>query len=519
MYGANGAVATSQPLAAQAGLAILRDGGNAVDAAIAAAAALTVVEPTSNGIGSDAFALVWDGSKLHGLNASGGAPASMTAERMREAGHQAMPTRGWDAVTVPGCVDAWQMLTERFGSNGLDANLAPAVALARDGFPLSPVVSYFWARAAVEFGVLPGAVFDGWREAFLRDGKPPAVGQRWFSPGHAATLTGLAKRGGRDFYEGEIAAQILAFSEASGGHFTADDLARHHGEWVDPIGMNYGDTTVWEIPPNGSGIAALQALGMLDGMRRPGAHVGIEGWHQGIEAMKLAYADAAKYVADERTDKVPTAGMLSPAYLAERRALIGDAAANALAGKPPAGGTVYLCTADRDGMMVSYIQSNFEGFGSGIVVPGAGISMQNRAVGFSLEAGHVNELTPHQRPYHTIIPGFLTRGEKAVGPFGVMGGFMQPQGHLQVVRGTVDHGMNAQAVLDAPRWRVEGGLTVSVESTAPAELVDDLRARGHEVVHPELDMGFGRGQIIWANDDGVYESATEPRADGLAAVY
>ena len=519
MYGTNGAVATSQPLAAQAGLDVLRGGGNAVDAAIATAAALTVVEPTSNGIGSDAFALVWDGSKLHGLNASGGAPQAMSAAAFREAGHNVMPARGWDAVTVPGCVDAWSMLTERFGRNELAKNLKPAIGMASNGFPVSPVVSFLWRRAALEYAGLPGLQFDGWRETFLAGGDAPVPGQLWKSPGHARTLEGIATRGARDFYEGEIAASILAFSEACAGHLTADDLADHHGEWVDPISMRYRDMDVWEIPPNGSGIAALQTLGMLDAFDASDSHVSLEGWHRAIEAMKLSYADAREYVADERVRAVPTKGLLDADYLAERRALIGERAANPLAGKPPSGGTIYLCTADRDGMMVSYIQSNFEGFGSGVVVPGTGISMQNRGQGFSLVEGHLNELAGGQRPYHTIIPGFMTRGDKAVGPFGVMGGFMQPQGHVQVTVGTVDHGYNAQSVLDAPRWRIEDGLKVSVESNAPAELIEGLRELGHEVQHPEFDVGFGRGQIIWAKDDGVYEAGTESRADGIAAVY
>jgi gamma-glutamyltranspeptidase / glutathione hydrolase len=519
MYGANGAVATSQPLAAQVGLEVLRDGGNAVDAAIAAAATLTVVEPTSNGIGSDAFALIWDGSELHGLNASGGAPGGLSADGMRDAGFGEMPNRGWDAVTVPGCVDAWHMLGERFGRNDFATNLRGAIALADDGFPLSPVVSFFWQKAAEEFGLLAGAQFEGWNETFLSGGRAPAPGQLWKSPGHAKTLATLAERGARDFYEGSVADAILKFSQRSGGHFTSDDLAAHHGEWVAPIGMRYGDADIWEIPPNGAGIAALQALGMLDKMPRADGHLDADGWHRSIEAMKLAYADAREHVADERHAAVPTQGLLSSEYLAERRAMIGDRAGNPLAGKPPSGGTVYLCTADRDGMMVSYIQSNFEGFGSGVVVPGMGISMQNRGLGFSLTPGHLNELAPGKRPYHTIIPGFMTRGGAAVGPFGVMGGFMQPQGHLQVAQGTIDHGLNAQAVLDAPRWRAEGGLEVSVESNAPDALVSALSARGHQILRPEHDIGFGRGQIIWAKPDGVYEAGTESRADGLAAVY
>lgn len=519
VYAANGAVATSQPLAAEAGLAVLRDGGNAVDAAVAAAAALTVVEPTSNGLGSDAFALIWDGQQLHGLNASGRGPGALSADSLRASGHTAMPNRGWLSVTVPGAVDAWDMMLERFGSKSAAEVLAHAHDYAANGYAVSPVVAFFWQRAASEFGVLEGACFDGWRQAFLRDGRPPQAGQRWLSPGHARTLKSLMDRGLRDYYEGEVAEAIVSAAAATGGLFATDDLASHRGEWVDPIGMHYRDHTVWEIPPNGSGIIALQALGMLDGMAPGTAHVDGDTWHHQVEAMKLAYADGRAYVADPAGAVVPTDGMLDADYLATRRALITDRAGNALAGKPPGGGTVYLCTADRDGMMVSFIQSNYEGFGSGVVVPDWGISMQNRGHGFNLEAGHANEARAGRRPYHTIIPAFMTRGSEPVGPFGVMGGFMQPQGHLQVTAGTVDHGLNAQAVLSAPRWRVEDGLTVSVESTTPEAVVTTLRARGHTVQFPEMDIGFGRGQIIWRKADGCYEAGSEPRADGHVAAY
>lgn len=519
VYAANGAVATSQPLAAEAGLAVLRDGGNAVDAAVAAAAALTVVEPTSNGLGSDAFALIWDGQQLHGLNASGRGPAALDAGALRASGHAEMPTRGWQAVTVPGAVDAWDMMLDRFGSKSPAEVLAHAHDYAANGYAVSPVVAFFWQRAAAEYGQLAGACFDGWRQAFLRDGRAPGAGDRWLSAGHARTLSTLMERGLRDYYEGEVAAAIVASAQNTGGLFCADDLAHHRGEWVDPIGMQYRDHTVWEIPPNGSGIIALQALGMLDGMAPGTAHIDGTTWHHQIEAMKLAYADGRQYIADPAAGAVPAAGMLDARYLAGRRALIGANAGNALPGKPPGGGTVYLCTADRDGMMVSFIQSNYEGFGSGVVVSDWGISMQNRGHGFNLEVGHANEACPGRRPYHTIIPAFMTRGAEAVGPFGVMGGFMQPQGHLQVTAGTVDHGLNAQAVLSAPRWRVEDGLTVSVESTTPEAVVASLRARGHEVQFPEMDIGFGRGQIIWRKADGCYEAGSEPRADGHVAAY
>lgn len=519
VYAANGAVATSQPLAAQAGLKVLREGGNAVDAAVATAAALTLMEPSSNGLGSDAFALVWDGQKVHGLNASGRSPATLDVDALRARNPLAMPNRGWSAVTVPGAVDAWGMLSERFGRKSLDELLEPALRYAEDGFPVSPVVAYFWKLAAAEYGAFPEAEFAGWRETFMHDGRAPDVGERWFSAGHAATFKRLIEAGPRDFYEGQLASEIVAFAKATGGALSADDLAGHRGEWVDPISIGYRDHTVWEIPPNGSGIIALEAMGIVDGMPAGTSHVCADSWHTQIEAMKLAYADGLRYVADPQRAAVPTGGLLDPGYLAERRALIGERAGNSLAGRPPGGGTVYLCTADKDGMMVSFIQSNYQGFGSGVVVPGRGISMQNRGHSFSLEAGHLNEAAPGKRPYHTIIPGFLTRGREAVGPFGVMGGFMQPPGHLQVVAGTVDHNMNAQAVLSAPRWRAEGGMTVSLESTTPVEVIKGLEQRGHELAFPDFDIGFGRGQIIWRLEDGCYEAGTETRADGQVAAY
>ena len=518
-YAANGAVATSQPLAAQAGLEVLREGGNAVDAAIATAAALTLMEPTSNGLGSDAFALIWDGQKVHGLNASGRSAGGLDVDALRAKDQQAVPSRGWSAVTVPGAVDAWGMMSERFGRKTLGELLQPALRYAQDGFPVSPVVAYFWKLAAAEYGNFPEAEFAGWRETFMRDGKAPDVGERWFSHGHAATLKRLIEAGSRDFYEGQLASEIVAFAKATGGPLRADDLAGHHGEWVDPISIDYRDHTVWEIPPNGSGIIALEAMGILNGLPAGGTHVSVDSWHVQIEAMKLSYADGFRYVADPQKSTVPIGGLLDPDYLDQRRSLIGEKAGSPLAGKPPRGGTIYLCAADKDGMMVSFIQSNYQGFGSGVVVPGRGISMQNRGHGFSLEPGHLNEAAPGKRPYHTIIPGFLTRGSKAVGPFGVMGGYMQPPGHLQVVSGTVDHNLNAQAVLSAPRWRVEDGMTVSLESTTPLEVVKGLEQRGHQIQFPEHDIGFGRGQIIWRREDGCYEAGTETRADGQVAAY
>jgi gamma-glutamyltranspeptidase/glutathione hydrolase len=513
-----GVVATSQPLAAQAGLAVLADGGTAVDAAIAAAAALTVVEPCSNGLGSDAFALVWADGQLHGLNGSGRWPVAWSADELRAAGHQTVPTRGWVPVTVPGAVDSWDTLHQRFGRLPVDRLLAPAIGYAANGYPVSPVVAEQWDPSFKHFASLDLPEVAGWAEVFAPEGRAPRAGERFVSPGHARCLETLAAQGLRSFYEGEVAAAIVDYATTTGGRLSADDLGAHRTEWVEPIGVDYGPYRMWEIPPNGQGIAALMALGIVanTGADRFG-QLDVDNWHRQIEAMKLAFADSDAMVADQQHESVPVDGMLDPAYLAQRAALIGDKAGDAPRGQPARGGTVYLCTADRDGMMVSFIQSNYMGFGSGVVVPSYGVSLQNRGAGFVLDPDSPNVAAPGKRPRHTIIPGFLTRGDKPVGPFGVMGGEMQPQGHLQVVTGMIDHGLNPQAALDAPRWQVERNGVVRVEPETPPEVVDGLRDRGHDVVVEQSRLSFGRGQIIARDADGVYAAGTEPRADGVVA--
>lgn len=517
LFAVNGVVATSQPLAAQAGLSMLQQGGNAVDAALAAAIALTVVEPTSNGIGGDAFALVWDGTRLHGLNASGRAPAALRAEAIRAQGYSHMPEDGWLPVTVPGAPAGWGDLHQRFGRLPLAEIAAPAIAYAAEGYGVSPIVAHNWQHAAEYYHALPDPVFTSWIETFTRGGRAPRTGERWLSQAHAQTLRALVERGVRDFYEGELAAKIVQFAQSTGGLLTADDLANHQSRWVEPISAPYRGYEVWEIPPNGQGLAALIALALLEGTDLPSHPHGSEAsLHLQIEAMKLAFADAQRYIADPEHVAVPVTGLLDPAYLAARRKLIGPRARLPESGDPWRGGTVYLCAADRDGMMVSYIQSNYGGFGSGLVVPGTGIALHNRGACFSLEPGHPNEALGGCRPFHTIIPAFLTRGGQPVGPFGVMGGHMQPQGHTQVVLGTVDYGLNPQAVLDAPRWRWAAGLEVSFEPDTPEHALRSLAARGH-AVHIGLDRGdFGRGQIIWRLDEGVYVAGSDKRSDGVA---
>ena len=517
MIASNGVVATSHPLAAQAGLAVLRDGGSAVDAAVAAAAALTVLEPTSNGIGGDAFALVWDKGKLHGLNGSGRAPGGLTRERVLATGTGEMPIGGWLPVTVPGAPALWADLHARFGRLAFAEALAPAISYAETGHPVAPNIARSWAAAVAAANQRPEPQFGGFLPTFAPGGNAPAAGTVFTSPGHARTLRQIAATNGRAFYEGEVAHAIAAFANETGGLLTLDDLARHTSTWVDPISTTYRDHTVWEIPPNGQGLAALLALGMLDGInlaRHP--RDSVEAYHIQIEAMKLAFADAYRYIADPAYADVPTRNLLDSAYLAQRRALIGKHARTPEPGMPRKGGTVYLCTADRDGQMVSLIQSNFWGFGSGIVVPGWGIALQNRGYGFSLDPAHPNVLAPHKRPFHTIIPSFLSKGDQPIGPFGVMGAEMQPQGHTQVIINTLDYAMNPQAALDAPRWRVERDL-VHLELNTPRQTIEGLAARGHTVrVEPD-PSGFGRGQAIWRLESGAYVAGTEARCDGSVA--
>ncbi len=521
---AHGAVATSQPAAAQVGLEVLREGGNAVDAAIATAAALTVVEPCSNGIGSDAFALVWDGGRLHGINGSGRSPAAASAARLREAGHREVPLRGWEAVTVPGAVAMWQELHARLGRLPFARLIEPAAQLAEDGFEVTPVVARGWEAGVRIHAGLRGEEFREFGRVFAPEGRAPRAGERFHLPDHAATLRTIAASGGEDFYRGVLAERIATHAAATGGLLAADDLAAHHSQWVEPISAPYRDHTVWEIPPSGQGIAALAALRILEGFDPQDLDPTTDaGLHRAIEAVKLALTDAHRHVADPDVVPVPTAGLLDPAYAAQRRLLIGEQALEPAPGAPPGSETVYLATADSEGQMVSFIQSNFHGFGSYVVVPGTGIALQNRAHGFSLEPGHPNELAPGKRPFHTIIPGFLTCHHEPVGPFGVMGGHMQAQGHVQFVLHTVDGGLDPQAALTRPRWYWHEGREIQIEDTPwpqgdPAAVIAALGARGHEARLAENEFIFGRGQAIWRTPEG-YLAGTEPRADGIVAAY
>ncbi|WP_310259051.1 gamma-glutamyltransferase family protein [Fictibacillus barbaricus] len=520
VYAKKGMVATSQPLAAQAGLDILKKGGNAIDAAIATAACLTVVEPTSNGIGGDAFALVWTKGKLHGLNASGPAPKGISIEEVKKAGHEKMPKYGWVPVTVPGAPAAWAELSSRFGKLSFEEVLKPAISYAEDGYPLTPILGKYWKRAYEIFKKeLKGKEFNAWFETFAPDGRAPEVGELWRSPGHAETLKEIAKTNAESFYRGALAQKMGEASADHGGFLTSDDLAGFYPEWVDPIKVNYRGYDVWEIPPNGQGIVALMALNTLKGFDFTEKE-SAETYHKQIEAIKLAFVDAKKYVTDPTRMKVSVEGLLSEKYAEERRSLIGVNAIQPEPGRPPRGGTVYLATADEGGNMVSFIQSNYMGFGSGIVVPETGISLQNRGHDFSLDPDHDNALEPGKRTYHTIIPGFLTKEDEAVGPFGVMGGYMQPQGHVQVIMNAIDFHLNPQSTLDAPRWQWIENKKVMVERTVPAHIADELARRGHEV-QVAMDSGnFGRGQIIWRDPvTGVLAGGTEARTDGSIAAW
>jgi len=524
VFANRGMVATSQPLAAQAGLQVLQAGGNAIDAAIAAAAALTVVEPTANGIGGDAFALIWHQGKMHGLNASGPAPQAISLDALKAAGHKNVPKYGALPVTVPGTPSAWAAMAERFGRLPLTQSMAGAISLAQEGFPVSPTVAVAWQQAYENFTQeLKESHFKSWFDTFGsagNGGRAPQAGEIWRAPDHASTLQAIANDNARSFYSGTLAEQTAAFIRAAGGYMEVSDLANFRPQWVDPIRANYRGFDVWEIPPNGHGLVALLALNLLKGFDFSERDTLLT-YHRQIEAIKLAYADGLAHIADIDHMRVSVEDLLSDAYADERRKLIGSHARLPVAGEPSRGGTVYLCTADNEGNMVSFIQSNYMGFGSGLVVPGTGIALHNRGNNFTLDAAHPNCLAPGKRPYHTIIPGFLSKDGQAVGPFGVMGGFMQPQGHVQMVMNTVDFGLNPQASLDAPRWEWESGNKVSIEHTTAEHLFRGLgpAGLGHEVSWSGNQLGFGRGQIIWRNQYGVLCGGTEPRTDGCVAAW
>jgi gamma-glutamyltranspeptidase/glutathione hydrolase len=519
-----GMVATSQRAATAAGVEILRGGGNAADAAIAAAAALNVTEPTSTGLGGDCFALYFEAATgaVTALNGSGRAPAALTLERVAADGLTALPPFHPHTITVPGACAGWLDLLERHGSLPRAQVLAPAIRLAQEGFEVGTQTAHFWARGLDR---QKGAAN---LEELSIDGRAPRAGERFTNPGLARTLRAIADGGKDAYYRGEIAEAIVAVVRAAGGVMTADDLAAHASTWDEPISTAYRGHRIWECPPNGQGLTALIALEILEGFDLGALDpLGPERLHLLVEALRLAFADTRWYVTDPKFSPVPVAELLSPDYAARRRALIDPARATVdpQRGAPVAGSdTVYFCVVDGAGNACSFINSNYMGFGTGIVPRGYGFTLQNRGHGFSLDPAHPNALAPKKRPYHTIIPGMITRGDGSLyAPFGVMGGFMQPQGHVQVVVGLLDDGLAPQAAVDRPRFCIEpvdASGKVHLEEGIPAATGEALAARGHPLVTGVTGFArslFGRGQIIRRDPDGTLTGGSDPRADGGAA--
>ena len=523
---ARNVVSTSHPLAAQAGLRMLLKGGSAVDAVIAAAATIALVEPVSCGLGGDAFSIVWDGKTLQGLNASGYAPDAWSPAYFKNKygigpnGLAQAPKRGVDAITVPGVVAGWAALHERYGKLPFSDLMVPAIEIAERGYAVPPVVAQKWAAAVPELKDQPG-----FAHTFMPNGRAPNVGERCVFKDVAQTLRKIGATKGRDLYEGDTAEKLVAFIRANGGAHTLDDFRSYRPDWVTPISKNYRGYTLHEIPPNGQGISALMALGILEHFDLASLKVdSVESQHIQIEAMKLAMADLYRYVADPRTMEVTPEQMLDDAYLASRAKLIDPSRATLFPpGNPSSGGTIYLTAADENGMMVSFIQSNYMGFGSGVVVPGTGVSFQNRGVGFSMDPKSANVVAGRKRPFHTIIPGFLTKGGEPVMSFGVMGGDIQPQGHVQTVVRMLDYDQQPQAACCAPRWKLNRDFTLDVESSMRAQTIEGLKGLGHTLkAIDDPYMDFGSGQFIWRLsrdlEDG-YVVASDSRRDGQAVGF
>ncbi len=524
VYGRHGMACTSVPLGAQIGVDVMKAGGNAVDAAVAMAAAMPLLEPTSNGLGSDCFALVWieKDKKLYGLNASGVAPMALSAQMVRELGFEEMPKEGWIPTMVPGAPAGWAQLNGRFGTKSLEELFAPAISYAREGVPVPVNVAKQWRK---DMRRIEGAMKNNpnphryWWERFTKHGASYEAGDLFCWEEYTQTLEELARTNCESYYRGALMEKIVSFSQETGGYFAREDFENYHPLWVEPITTDYKGYTVCEIPPNGHGITVLMALNILRGLELPKEKENAQTYHKIVEAIKLAFADTKTYVADPRYMKTKVEDMLSERYAAQRRALIGDKALEPKAGDPSCGGTIYLCTADPEGNMVSFIQSNYTTFGAGVAIPGTGISLQNRGANFSLDEGSDNCLAGGKRSYHTIIPGFLLKDGEAVGPFGVMGAFMQPQGHVLVTVNTIDYHMNPQDCLDAPRIQWIGGKKIQLEAGVPAHIAQELQAMDHEVEVISNPIDMGRGEIIWRMDNGLLMGATEPRCDGTVATW
>ncbi len=524
VYARKGMACSTSPIASQVGLEILKSGGNAMDAAIAMATTLPLVEPTGNGLGSDCFALVWSAKdqKLFGLDGSGVAPMALSAEKVREAGYTSVPVNGWLPTMVPGAPSAWALLRRRFGTKPMTELMAPAIRYAREGFCIPVNVYKQWKAETARFTAAAEKepeVFGPWVQYFTKNGKTYEAGDTFYNPDFAATLESLAESDCESYYHGEIMHKIVDFSRKTGGFFAESDFENYQAQWVEPISINYKGYDVFEMPPNGHGITALMALNMLKGMELSDERETADVYHKMIETTKLAFVDTKKFVADPRYMRTKVSDMLSDRYADVRRALITDQAVYPEAGDPSCGGTVYFCVADGEGNMVSFIQSNYNRFGSGIAVPGTAITIQDRGANFSLDPESDNYLEGGKKAYHTIIPGFLCKDGKAVGPFGVMGGFMQPQGHVQVIVNTVDYHMNPQECLDAPRFQWVGEKKVQLEREVPAHIAQKLADMGHQVEIVNSNLGMGRGEIIWRMEDGTLVGGTEPRADGTIAAW
>jgi len=519
IYAKEGMVATSSAQASTAGLEVLRQGGNAIDAAIAAAATLTVTEPCSNGIGGDAFAIVWTNGKLYGLNASGKAPLNISIEKVRNShgNIEKMPQSGWTPTMVPGAPKAWFRLAERFGKLPLKTSLKRAIHYAKEGFPLGAAKTLYFIQAAERYASFEDKkIVDEWFKTFMPWGRNPKPEDLLVLKNHAESLELIAETNAAAFYSGELTERIVADSSEMGGYFCKEDFSSYDVEWVDPVSINYRGFDVWEIPPNGQGVAALAALNILNNFELK-SRENPDTLHLQWEAMKLAFSDALTHITDPRFMKEDFREWLNPAYGKKRAAEIGEKACLPRPVNPPKGGTVYLATADGEGNMVSYIQSNYMGFGSGVVIRGTGITLQNRGADFSLNPLAANALAPGKKSYHTIIPGFLTKEEKAIGPFGVMGAYMQPQGHVQLLTNMIDFGLNPQQALDAPRWQWIDGCKIHVEPGFNPEIARALAKRGHDVSVSLQTANFGRGQCIIRLDNGVLVGATESRIDGNIA--
>ncbi len=522
VYASKGMACSTSPLASNVGIEIMKKGGNAIDAALAMAATMPLVEPTSNGLGSDCFVLVWTGGKLYGLNGSGVAPLALSADKVKALGYEAVPDDGWLPTMVPGMPSAWAELRKRFGRLSFEEIMAPAIQYAEEGFNIQVNVYKLWKKAIERYtkaAAKEPEVFAPWLELFTDKGKMFPMGSLVKNPDYANTLRELAATDCESYYRGDIMRKIVAFSEKTGGYFQASDFENYRAQWVEPISTNYRGYDVYEIPPNGHGITVLMALNILRGLELPKERENVEMYHKVIEAIKLAFADTKTFVADPRYMKTKVEDMLSERYAAVRRQLIGHEALLPEAGDPSCGGTVYFCTADGEGNMVSFIQSNYKGFGSGVVIPGTGICLQDRGANFSLDPASDNYLEGGKKSYHTIIPGFLAKDGKPIGPFGVMGAFMQPQGQVEVLVNTIDYHMNPQEALDAPRIQWTSAKNIQLEREVAPHIAQELANRGHNVEILNANTSMGRGQIIWRLEDGTLCGGTEPRADGSIAVW